>query len=154
MKKALLISLSTLILATSSMAYDHTKANNFNKFYSHLTQKVCANSKMFMKADAVMKMLRDGKKFTFLDVRTDSEASVIALSGKNALHIPIAQLFEKKNLNKLPTDRPLIIVCHSGSRATMAAVGLIELGFKNAHVIKGGLIALAKADNPKNAPMK
>ena len=109
---------------------------------------------MFIKAKDVMKMYRDQKDFTLLDVRTDAEASIIALSANNAVHIPIAQLFTKKNLDKLPTDKPLIIVCHSGTRATMAAVGLKELGFKNAQVLKGGLIALAIANNPKNAPLK
>jgi rhodanese-related sulfurtransferase len=99
-------------------------------------------------------MLREGKEFTFLDVRTDGEASVIKLNGKNALHIPIDTLFTPKNLDKLPTNKPLIVVCHSGTRATMAAVGLKELGFKNVQVLKGGLISLAIANNPKNAPVQ
>jgi rhodanese-related sulfurtransferase len=47
-----------------------------------------------------------------------------------------------------------MIVCHSGTRATLAAIGLKQLGFKKAHVVKGGLIALAAANNPKNAPLK
>ena len=154
MKKTLLLLLTALTLSTASYAYNNTKAKQLNNFYSHLTQKACASAKMFIKAKDVMKMYRIEKKFTILDVRTDAEASIIKLNAKNAIHIPIAQLFTKKNLNKLPTDKPLIIVCHSGTRATMAAVGLKELGFKNAQVLKGGLVALAIANNPKNAPLK
>ena len=146
--------LTLLLLTTTSYAYDTNKAKEFDKFYSHLTQKTCANSKLFIKSDAVMKMFREKKEFTLLDVRTDAEASIIALSAKNALHIPIAKLFTKANLDKLPTDKPLILVCHSGTRALMAAVALKQLGFKNVQVLKGGLVALAIADNTKNAPLQ
>jgi rhodanese-related sulfurtransferase len=154
MKKTLAISLTALMLSTTSFAYDQTKAVQLDKFYSHMTQKACADSKLFVKAVDVMKMLREKKAFTLLDVRTDGEASVVALSASNAVHIPLAQLFKKENLAKLPTDKPLMIVCHSGTRATLAAIGLKQLGFKKAHVVKGGLIALAAANNPKNAPLK
>ncbi|WP_297440994.1 rhodanese-like domain-containing protein [Sulfurimonas sp.] len=150
----ILIALLGLGLTTAVMAFDTTKANELNKFYSHATHKALAHSKTFIKGDAVMKMYKDGKDFTILDVRTDGEASVVALSAKNALHIPLSKLFLKQNLEKLPLKKPIVLVCHSGTRATMAMVGLKELGFKNVHVLKGGLIGLATADNPKNAPLQ
>ncbi|HHC11000.1 MAG TPA: rhodanese-like domain-containing protein, partial [Campylobacterales bacterium] len=78
---------------------------------------------------------------------------VIALSGKNSIHIPIEKLFQKENLDKLSTDKPIVVVCHSGTRATLAGIGLKRVGFKQVHILKGGLIALAKANNPKNAPI-
>jgi len=99
-------------------------------------------------------MLKEKKEFTFLDVRTDGENAILSMSGENALHIPINILFKKENLDKLPSDKPIVVVCHSGTRATLAAMGLKRLGFKHIHVVKGGMIALAKANNPKNAPIK
>jgi rhodanese-related sulfurtransferase len=152
MKKLLILSLSTFVLTTAASAYDANKAQELNKFYSHITHKACAHSKLFISANDVMKMYKDGKDFTVVDLRTDGEANIIALSNKNAIHIPIAKLFTKENLDKLPTNKPLILVCHSGARALMAAVGLKQLGFKNTQVLKGGLVALAQANNPKNAP--
>lgn len=154
MKKLLYMAFATLVLSTTSMAYDQVKADQLNKFYSHMNQKACAKSKLFIKAVDVMKMLRENKKFTILDVRTDGEASIISISASNAIHIPISELFKKENLNKLPKDEPIVIVCHSGTRATLAAIGLKQIGFKKSHVLKGGLIALATANNPKNAPLK
>ena len=136
------------------MAYDVEKSEELNKFYSHMTQKACADSKLFMKADDALKMLREKKAFTFLDVRTDGENAVLSLSGENALHIPINVLFQKENLDKLPTDKPVVVVCHSGTRATLAAIGLKRLGFKKVHVLKGGMVALAKATNVKKSPIK
>ena len=141
-------------LAVNSMAYDAAKAEQFNTFYSHMTQKACADSKLFIKSEDVMKMLREKKEFTLLDVRSKGEASIVAVSSKNGVHIPMKNLFEKANLDTLPTDKPIVVVCHSGTRATLAAIGLKQLGFKKVHVLKGGLVALADADTPKNAPMQ
>jgi len=154
MKKTLLSTLTFALLTVSAHAYDDTKAKELNTFYSHMTQKACADSKLFIKAKEVMKRLKEKKDITLLDVRTDGEASVIALSGDNALHMPISELFKKENLDKLPTDKPIMVVCHSGTRATLAAIGLKRIGFKKVHVVKGGLVALAEANDPKNAPTK
>ncbi len=154
MKKTLLSTLTFALLTVSAHAYDDTKAKELNTFYAHMTQKACADSKLFIKAKEVMKLLKEKNDITLLDVRTDGEASVIALSGDNALHMPISELFKKENLDKLPTDKPIMVVCHSGTRATLAAIGLKRIGFKKVHVVKGGLVALAQANNPKNAPVK
>jgi len=154
MKKLIYSTVAISLLNINLMAYDAPKAEELNKFYSHMTQKACADSKLFIKAKDVLKMLREKKPFSFLDVRTYGENAILSLSGENALHIPLNILFKKENLDKLPTDKPIIVVCHSGTRATLTAIGLKRLGFKKIHVLKGGIIALAKADNPKSAPLK
>ena len=148
------MTLSTIAVTGSLFAYDGTNANYLNGFYSHMTQKACADSTLFLTGDAVMKMFKDGKKFIMIDVRTEAEAGIVSLSSKNSKHIPIARLFEKENLDTLPTDIPIVIVCHSGTRATFAAMGLKQIGFADTHVLKGGLIALAESNTPKAAPMK
>ena len=152
MKQFVRNSLALLLLTLGAQAYDINKAQAMNGFYSHMTHKACADSKLFVKADDIMKMLRSKKSLLLLDVRTNAEANIVGLTGDNALHISIDTLFQKENLDKLPTDRPVIIVCHSGIRATMAAIGLKQLGFKNIQVLKGGIVALSHADTPKNAP--
>lgn len=154
MKKIISSTILVAALAVNSMAYDATKAEEFSKFFSNFTQKACADSKLFIESEEVMKMLRDHAGFTLLDIRTNGEAAVVALSSENGVHIPLKDLFGKTNLDTLPLDKPIIIVCHSGTRATIAAIGLKQLGFKQVRVLKGGLVALADADTPKNAPMK
>jgi len=154
MKQTLKLLSVLSLLTLSTQAYDANKAASLNTFYSHMTHKACANSKLFIKGVDVMKMLQQKKPLLLLDVRTDAEAAIVGLTGDNALHISLDRLFHKESLDKLPTDRPVIVVCHSGIRATMAAMGLKQLGFKNIQVLKGGIVALAKADTPKNAPLK
>ena len=154
MKKIISSTLVIAALAVNSMAYDATKAEGFNKFFSNFTQKACADSKLFIDSEDVMKMFRDNAKFTLLDIRTIGEAGIVTVSSKNGMYIPLKNLFEQENLDKIPTDKPVIVVCHSGTRATIAAIGLKQLGFKQVHVLKGGLVALADANTPKNAPIK
>ncbi|MEA3370974.1 MAG: rhodanese-like domain-containing protein [Campylobacterota bacterium] len=148
---------STLLIASlsvSAFAYDTNKAKTLENFYAGFSQKACANSKLFVEAEEVMKMLREDKQFTLLDIRTKGEHAVISVGLKNSIYVPIKDLFKKENLDKLPTDQTIVIVCHSGTRATLAAVGLKQIGIKNTRVLKGGLISLADANNPKNAPLR
>ena len=153
-KKILTGTLLISTLTVNAMAYDATKAEGFDKFFSHVTQKHCADSKLMIDADEVMKMLREKKKFTFLDIRTEGEMAVLGLKTKNTLEIPLQHLFEKKNLDRLPKDKLLVLVCHSGTRATMVVASLKMIGFKKVRIMKGGMVGIAKGDNPKNAPIK
>jgi len=154
MKKTLFTNLVLSMLVMSAEAYDNAQAKKFEKFYSHMTQKACANSKLFITAQDTLKLIREEKKYLILDVRTAGENSVITLSDKNSLHIEIKDLFQKENLDKLPTDNQIIVICHSGTRGLMATIGLKQIGFKNVQVLKGGFIALAEQNTVKNAPIK
>jgi hypothetical protein len=51
MKKTLLSMITAAALTSSLYAYDAAKAAQFDAFYSHLTQKACANSKLFISAE-------------------------------------------------------------------------------------------------------
>lgn len=154
MKNLLLSTLLLGSLSISAFAYDANQAKNLENFYSGFTQQACAKSNLFIEGDEVMKMLRDNTKMTLLDVRTVGEHAVVAMGVKNSLFIPIENLFEAKNLQKLPLDRPILIVCHSGVRALMAATNLKQIGITNVRVLKGGLPALATANSVANAPIK
>lgn len=141
-------------LALNAFAYDANKAKDFDTFYSNFTQKACSQSKLYIDGEETMKMMRDKKKFTFLDVRTPGELSVVGIKASNTLEIPVEHLFEGKSLERLPTDELIVIVCYSGTRAVMVAASLKMLGFKNTRVMKGGIVGLAKGNNVKNVPLK
>jgi rhodanese-related sulfurtransferase len=153
MKKVIISTYMVLSLATTLSAYDTDQVKTFGGFFSHFTQQACADSKLFVSAEDTLTMIRKNEKHLLLDIRTEGEAAVVALSVKDALHIPLEKLFEKSKLDILPIDRPILIVCHSGTRATMAAMALKISGFKNIQVVKGGITALAKFSTPKNVPM-
>lgn len=152
--KALITLLSLATFSVGAFAYDHAQAQQFDKFYSHVTQKALSESKLSISGDTVMKMLREKKDFILLDVRTKGEMSVLSLVTDNTVQIPIDELFQEKNLDKLPTDKPIVVVCHSGARALLAAMNLKQIGFKNIQLLQGGIGSLAIANSVKNAPMK
>ncbi len=140
------------LLGTSLSAYDADLAQKFDETFSQYTLKNLNNSKMLIDSETVMKMLQKKEDFVLLDIRTPNEMGVLGLKTKNTIEIPFDLLFKKENLDKLPKEKPIVIVCHSGGRALQAATSLEILGFKNAKVLYGGIIALAKSDSTKNAP--
>jgi rhodanese-related sulfurtransferase len=142
--------LLALFCSTSLFAYDANLAKEINKTFSQYSLENLNNSKMLIDSDSIIKMLKKGDDFVLLDIRTIQEVSIVGLRTKNRLEIPFDVLFEKENLDKLPTDKPIVIVCHSGSRALQAATSLDMIGFKNAKVLYGGIMALAKSDSTLN----
>ncbi len=154
MKKEKLIAvlLFTSLLGVDLFAYDADLAQKFDETFSQYSQDFLNNSKMLVDANSVMKMLQKKEDFVLLDIRTPAEMNVLGLKTKNSVEIPFDVLFKKENLDKLPKDKPIVIVCHSGSRALQAATALEMIGFKNAKVLYGGIIALAQSDSTKSAP--
>ena len=59
-------------------------------------------------------------------------------------HIPGSQLIVLDNfeneIHKVPTDKPIVLICRSGGRSAMAATLAVELGLKNIYNLKGGMI--------------
>ena len=139
-------------LGVNLFAYDTNLAHKFDETFSQYSQTYLNNSKMLIDASSVMKMLQKKEDFVLLDIRTPAEMNIVGLRTKNSVEIPFNVLFKKENLDKLPKDKPIVIVCYSGSRALQAATSLEMLGFKNAKVLYGGIIALVKSDSTKNAP--
>ena len=135
-------------------AYDVNLAQKFDETFSQYSQTYLNNSTMMVDADSIMKMLQKKEDFVLLDIRTPAEMHIVGMRTKNSVEIPFDVLFKKENLDKLPKDKPIVIVCHSGNRALQAATNLEMLGFKNVKVLYGGIIALAKSDSTMNAPVQ
>lgn len=83
-------------------------------------------------------MLKDKTvKRQFVDVRTSGEFAGQKIKGfKN---IPVESL--QKRIKELDTDKPVILMCASGSRSTRAANILVKNGFTDVSHLKGGLMS-------------
>ena len=145
-----------MVFSLKSSAYDEALAAKMDKTFSKVTQKniIKSKGKGVIESKELFKMLREKKKFIFLDIRTEGEMAVLGLKTKNTLEIPLEHLFEKKNLDRLPTNELIVLVCHSDAREKKAIMSLKMLGFKNIRLMKGGMVGLAQGNTAKNAPVK
>lgn len=91
------------------------------------------------------RMRRTGEPLAVLDVRESWEIALCALDDHIA--IPLGHL--PANIDRLPKDRPLVVMCHHGMRSLRATLWLRSQGFANAVNLAGGIDAWAAAVNPK-----
>ena len=77
---------------------------------------------------------------------------MVSLVGSDAIQLPLDQLFLKQNLDTLPTDTPIVVICRTGARAAAAAILLRSIGFENAKFLMGGMVDLVTKLTPKTAP--
>ena len=84
-------------------------------------------------------MRSSGKEHTVLDVREARELDICKLEG--ALHVPMAEIPDR--IGDLPTDQPLVVICHHGARSQMVVDFLRSAGFDNAVNLDGGIDAWA-----------
>ncbi len=74
-----------------------------------------------------LKEMMEATDVLLLDVREDTELESGVIPG--AIHIPMRQVLD--NLDKIPTDRPVVVYCGSGHRAAMVMTVLQFLGYEN-----------------------
>jgi hydroxyacylglutathione hydrolase len=79
--------------------------------------------------------LREAREAVLLDVRDDRERATGSIAG--SLHVMLGEL--KRSFALLPKGRPMIAVCESGYRASIAASLLESAGFEDVGVMVGGM---------------
>jgi len=76
---------------------------------------------------------------TLLDVRSTEEFGGADGHVRGSLLIPLPEL--EARLGEIPTDRPVVVLCHSGSRSALATQQLIKAGLSQVANLHGGLRA-------------
>ena len=84
------------------------------------------------------------EQFVLVDVREDDELATASLDF--ARHIPMGAIGER--LDELPKDRPIVVMCHGGTRSGRVANFLRQNGFPNVANLKGGIDAWAHEIDP------
>jgi rhodanese-related sulfurtransferase len=72
-----------------------------------------------------------------LDVRTQAEYDQYHLQGSTLF--PLDKL--SGQLDQLPKDKDIVVICHSGARSLSASILLQQHGFKRVYYLEGGLNA-------------
>jgi rhodanese-related sulfurtransferase len=126
-----------------SFAFDQQLATRFDSMFSQLTPEMIAKKPCEVNSKQLFEMIKAKENFVILDIRTPQEMSVVGITYKDTLKIPMHELFKEDNLKKLPTDKKIVVICHTGTRAAAATMALRAVGFMNAFMFKGGIAELA-----------
>lgn len=82
--------------------------------------------------------LLKNKTAVLLDVRETEEISIERFATPEILYIPLSEVL--LNLDKLPDNKTIIVVCRAGIRSTKIANLLNYQGFPNALNLDGGMM--------------
>ena len=93
------------------------------------------------------RLRRGGAAHAVLDVREPWETSICSIDG--SLNIPLTMI--PQSLERIPRDRPLVVMCHHGGRSARAVEWLRQNGFESASNLTGGIDAWARQVDTKMA---
>jgi rhodanese-related sulfurtransferase len=145
MKRGLLVASALLGFVAVGFSYDKELAKRFNAMFSQMTPEVLKQRPCQIDANQLFEMIKKKEDFVILDVRTPQEQSITGITWKNTLNIPMHEVFKPENLNRLPKDKKIVVVCHTGDRAAAVVTALRAIGFHNAYQFRGGMKELADA---------
>lgn len=90
-----------------------------------------------MKSISVIEVNKNRDGYFILDIREPYEYN---FSNIKTTNIPMADVCER--MNELPKDRPVVLMCKSGNRATaLGNLLTVDYGFTNIYVMEGGICA-------------
>ena len=135
----------------SAWSYDAEMAASYQRLFSGVSGAEAGKALHFMSPEAFVEKLQKGEGPVAVDIRTPAETELLSLSLAGSLTIPTDQVFASENLARIPTDRPVVIVCKSGARAAAVGTALRHIGFDNVYILKGGFQALAAYYGPGEA---
>lgn len=148
--------LSLLANAGAAWAYDEGMAEGYAKLFEPVAGMKTGKAFHMMKTEVFLDKVKAGAPIITLDIRTPAETSVFGSTLPGSLNIPINELFTPEKLAQIPTDKQVVVVCASCTRAMAAGTALRHIGFENVFILKGGFKALSGYLNAKtaNAPPK
>jgi len=146
----------TVIITEPVWSYDSAMAESYAELFAPVKGAGAGKALHLMKPDAFLNKVKAKEPLVVVDIRTPAETGVYSATLPGSLLIPINELFTKAKLARIPTDKTVVILCLSGTRATAAGTALRHIGFENVYILKGGFKALTGYLGPKeaNTPLK
>jgi len=153
LKRLLTITLLAFAMAFSglSWAYDAVMAESYAELFAPVKGAGAGKALHLIPPDVFLNKIKAKELIVVLDIRTPAETGVYTATLPGTLVIPIDVLFTKAKLAQIPTDKTVVLICMSGTRATAAGTALRHIGFENVYILKGGFKALTGYMGPKEA---
>ena len=132
-------------------SYDSAMAESYAALFSTVTGAGAGKALHLIPPDVFMNKVKAKEPLVVLDIRTPAETGVYSVTLPGSLRIPMNELFTEPGLAQIPTDKTVVVLCMSGTRAAVAGTALRHVGFDNVYILKGGFKALAAYMGPKEA---
>lgn len=147
---------AVVTIAAPAWSYDSAMAESYAALFAPVKGAGAGKALHLISPDAFLNKVKAKEPLVVLDIRTPAETGVYSVTLPGSLVIPVNELFTGENLALVPTDRTVVIVCLSGTRASAAGTALRHIGFENVYILKGGFKALTGYLGPKeaNTPLK
>ena len=94
--------------------------------------------------EADRRLRKDDGRPLLLDVREPNEFEAVRAPG--AALVPTSQFMAR--VAELPTDRPILVICHSGGRSAAVTGYLVRTGRTDVANVAGGMLAWERAGLP------
>ena len=94
------------------------------------------------------KKIDNNEPHQLIDVREDYEYETGNING---IHIPMGEI--AASIEKIATDKPVIVQCRSGKRSASVIQFLESKGVQNLHNLEGGILAWKDEIDPSIAAM-
>jgi len=104
----------------------------------NLSENLISHSQITINSEELMQIITTDEDLYLLDVREPDELLESKIDG--AVNIPLSEIFQPNGMNEIPTDKPVIVICGSGNRATIATYALAQEGV-DFQVLEGGMKA-------------
>ena len=151
-KLTLILSLTLMVCFSSAVVgYDADLAQSYAKLFQPVAGAKAGKALHFVTPEKLIKDLQKGKQVVTLDIRTPNEFGVFGMTLPDSMSIPVNDVFLPENLDRIPEDKQVVILCKSGARAIAVGTALRHVGFKNVYILKGGLTALSNYLSAKTA---
>ena len=105
---------------------------------NNLSENLVSSSKTVIDSEELMERLASDEDLYLLDVRQPDELLESKIDG--SINVPLAEIFKPNGMDGIPTDKPVVIICGSGNRATIASYALAQEGI-DFQVLDGGINA-------------
>jgi rhodanese-related sulfurtransferase len=88
---------------------------------------------------ALTHLMKEENGIRIVDVRTPGEFQTFHIPG--SYNVPLTTLREHRSEFLRHLDEDVVLICHSGARASQAEQALAEGGLPNLRVLEGGIVA-------------
>lgn len=143
--------LASLLVSAPTVAFDREEAADYAKMFAPVQGPKAGKHLHLIKPQQFVDLVRAGMEYVTVDIRTPGETKFFTVNLPGHLVIPTHELFQEEQLARLPVDKPIMVLCKSGTRATAVATALRGIGFEDTYVLKGGFMKLSAYLGTKEA---